>query len=270
MAEWRIYGCGSASSDQYMQSSYEFVDGDTRLQVDFGNGALRQRCIAEGSIEAALDSVDRIIMTHAHPDHTVDLTRHVVAWMYSPGYSPGKPVHLYGTLPTLDGVFRLLDSVGFAYLFDEVYVTHELKEGVSETIGDIEVTPFYTQHTDGSIGLRFVTTGGVTVGFTSDTSPFDGLASSLQNLDLLISECSFFELEHPMHLNLPQVGSLAALTKPKALMIVHAYPELERLPEKTVQAAMAKHHECDFFIGRDGMVLGWNAESAKWIVGDMF
>jgi len=50
MSEWRVYGCGSASSGCSLQSSYEWVEGGFRLQVDFGNGALYRRCIAQNGM----------------------------------------------------------------------------------------------------------------------------------------------------------------------------------------------------------------------------
>lgn len=269
MMEWRVYGCGSASSDVYHQSSYECTDGETRLHIDLGNGAIFQRCRSEGGINAAIESIRHLLITHAHPDHTVDLTRHIVAWKYTPGYTPGAPVNLYGTAHTLDAVFRLFDATGFGYLFEEVYRPVEIEIGQSVTIGSLTVLPFPTQHMEGSIGVR-VSSGGVSVAFTGDTSPFDELETHLKDLHLLIAEASFFETSHPMHLTLPQVAELAGKTHPKTVLVVHAYPEMEQSHSTKLDNEFRKHGPSELIRARDGMTLTWTPDEQTWSVGSLF
>ena len=270
MPEWRVYGCGSASSSHYCQTSYEFVDGERRVQIDFGNGALYQRCRREGSIEAAMDAIEHIFMSHSHPDHTIDLTRYVVAWKFTPGYDPKQPIHLHGSLPTLDNIYRLLESVGFAFLFDEIFETHEMNENEADAIAGIEATPFPVQHMEGSLGLNLKSPDGIRVAYIGDTSPFEALSSYLGEIDLLVLEASFFDYEHPMHLNIHQVGELAAQTQPRALLLVHPYPEMERAPNETIEQTLAAYFEGQVFCAQDGMALQWDGQAGAWRSTQMF
>lgn len=270
MMQWRVYGCGSASSNLYHQTSYECSDGDTRLHIDMGNGAIYQRCRSEGGINAALDSIEHLFISHGHPDHTIDLTRHIVAWKYSPGYSPGKPVHLYATGPTHVCIRRLFDATGFGYLMDEVYVPVEVHPGETLSIGSLKVTPVPTQHMEGSIGLRIQNADGISVGFTGDTTQFPELDSHHQGLELLVAEASFFEYDHPMHLTLGQVAELAGNTNPNTVLTVHAYPEMEEKGLQELQAAFAQSCSCQLIPANDGLSLTWNPTSASWDSGCIF
>lgn len=270
MAEWRVYGCGSASSSQFLQSSYEFTDGETRLHVDFGNGALYQRCRLEGDIYKALDSIEHLFLTHSHADHTVDLTRHVVAWKYTPNYSPGKPVHLYGTSHTLERVENLLECATFPGLFDEVFTPHPIEENRPLQIGGFTVRPFHVEHMPGSVGLHFQTEDGASAAFTADTAPFDELHKEIESADLLISEASFWQNEHPMHLTVPQAAELAEKVNAKTLLLVHAYPDVEMLEREQLQDGVAKFFSGNYYAAYDGMALAWDAGKQCWNEKKMF
>ncbi|MGC9329844.1 MAG: MBL fold metallo-hydrolase, partial [Candidatus Hinthialibacter sp.] len=128
MSEWRVYGCGSASSSRSLQSSYEWVEEHFRLQIDFGYGALYRRCGAFGAIEKALNSITHLFLSHGHPDHIADVSRLVIALKYTPGYTHSLPIHLYGTKPTLQCLKDYLDHVGLEDAMDEIFEPHFLHE----------------------------------------------------------------------------------------------------------------------------------------------
>lgn len=270
MVEWRIYGCGSASSSRYLQSSYEIIDGETRLQIDFGNGALYQRCRAEGGIQKALDSITHLLFTHSHPDHTVDLTRHVVAWKYTPGYSPGKPVHLYGTQPTLNAIDRMLDNMGLENRFHDTFIPHVIHPAEPVRIGTLTLTPFAANHMEGAVGLRFSTREGKQLAFTGDTGWYEGIEASLQNLDLLIMESSFFSTEHHMHLNLEQGARLLQRANPRAVILVHLYPEMESRPHDEIQDYVRPWYSGPVHPAEDGLKFEWDKNAAMWVIHKLF
>lgn len=270
MAEWRVYGCGSASSSQFMQSSYEFSGGDVRLHIDFGNGALYQRCRAEGDIFKALDSIKHLFITHSHADHIIDLTRHVVAWKYTPNYSPGKPIHLYGTQFTLERVERLLECATFPGLFEEIFVLHTVEENRPMQIGQLNVRPFQVKHMPGAVGIHIESPDGASAAFTADTAPFDALHQEIQQASLLIAEASFWHKDHPMHLTVPQAAELAEKVNAKTLLMVHAYPEVEELEPSELQDGVGKYFSGDYFTAQDGMSLVWNPNSQSWDMSKLF
>lgn len=270
MAEWRVYGCGSASSNQFLQSSYEFAEGEDRLHIDFGNGALYQRCRSEGDIFSALDSIEHLFITHSHADHTVDLTRHVVAWKYSPGYSPGKPVHLYGDRTTLDNVRKLIECATFPGLFDEIFVLHPVEANKPFTIGQIAVRPFHVHHMPGALGVHLHASSGVSAAFTGDTSPFDELADEIQQADLLIAEASFFDMDHPMHLTVGQAAEIAEKTRANTLMMVHAYPDVETLESDAFHERVGKFFSGACHAAYDGLALSCDKSGGEWVPRSMF
>lgn len=266
MAEWRVYGCGSASSDRSLQTSYEFTDGETRLHIDFGNGAFWRRCQVEGGNDSVLDSIEHLFITHGHADHTIDLTRHMVAWKYTPGYT-GKPVNLYSTQDTLDTVQDMLAHAVTPGMYDEVYVSQAVEMGRELQIGNLHVIPFPTTHMQGSCGIRIETKKGLHIAFTSDASEDGEMQNHLHDLDLLIIEASFHHTEHHMHLTLTQAGRIAGEVKPKAILLVHHYPEVEEMSLDEIRTVVREHYEGEIHRARDGMVLKWDG---GWKLREMF
>ena len=270
MVEWRIYGCGSASSNQFLQTSYEVFDKDTRLQIDFGNGALYQRCRAEGGIIKAMDAVTHMFFTHAHPDHTIDLTRHAVAWKYTPGYSPGKPVHIYGTSVTLQRIKRMLDNAGLDDMFESVYTPHPVELDTPVEIGSLTLCAFHVDHTEGSVGVRIKNKSGQQIVFTGDTGPSTNMETCLQDLDLLVIECSFFSFPHHMHLKLDQIGEILEKNKPGAAILVHFYPEMECKSQKQIRDFLKKNYTGPVYPAADGQKYKWVKKDKLWKVSEMF
>jgi ribonuclease BN (tRNA processing enzyme) len=264
MAEWRVYGCGSASSNRSLQTSFEFVDGNTRLQIDLGNGAIYQRCRYEGSINAVLDAVSHIFVTHGHHDHTVDFARHIVAWKYTPGYSPGKPVHLYFTEETKQEIQNLVDSSGFKGIFEEIYVPHIIQPNKTFTINDVEITPYQVEHMNGSLGFNLKTKDGLHISHTSDTKYFAELSKNFHDVDLLVTESCFFDDVHPMHLNLKETSTVAAEAHAKNILITHFYPEMEAKTDEEIRQAASQWYGGNVFCGQDGLALEWNAQTQSW------
>lgn len=270
MVEWRVYGCGSASSNRSLQTSFEFVDGDTRLQIDLGNGGIYQRCRHEGNINTVLDAISHVFITHGHHDHTVDFARHIVAWKYTPGYSPGKPVHLYFTENTKQEIQNLVDSSGFKGIFEEIYVPHIIEPNKTFWIGQTEFTPYHVEHMNGSLGLNIKTHDGIHISHTSDTRYFPELSGNFQEADLLITEASFLDDIHPMHINLKEASTIAAEANVKNMLITHFYPEMEAKTEEEIKEISSEWYEGNVICGYDGLALEWNAQTQSWLSKKIF
>ncbi|HOL95811.1 MAG TPA: MBL fold metallo-hydrolase [bacterium] len=264
MVEWRVYGCGSASSNLSLQSSYECVEGKTRLHVDFGHGAVYRRCLVEGTINRVLDSITHLWLTHAHPDHVIDLTRLAVAWKYTPDYSPGPAIHLYGTRETLAAVEEMLNHTGLAEMYAEIFVPHPVQSGQSLEIGDFHVQAIPSHHIEGSLGLRLRTSAGTEIAFTGDTGRFTDQAEFLQGLDLLIAEASFNGTKLFMHMSLEDVGQLAAETEPGAMLLVHFYPEVEDQSLYEIRRTIGSFYKGPVFAAYDGLSLRREENDTAW------
>ncbi len=264
MSEWRVYGCGSISSNRSLQSSYEWIEEGFRLQLDFGYGALYRRCLASGDIHEAMKGISHLFLSHGHPDHIIDITRLAIALKYTPGYTPVRPIHLYATPPTWNSVKILLDNMGVENTFEDFFAYHPVEIGQTLEIEGhrLQFTP--ACHKEGAMGVFIQSPAGRRIAYTGDTGPCENLMDYLHHLDLLIIEMSFLELEMEMHLNLRQVAELAGIVDPRALMPVHLYPELENYSDVHLRGLIAKWYEGDVFIPRDGMSLIWEDATGSW------
>jgi len=270
MLEWRVFGCGSPSSTRSTQTSYEIADNGQRIQIDLGHGAIYQHCRLEKAIEPAVDSISNLLLTHCHPDHCVDLTRLYVAWMYTPGFKPQNKVKLYGTEPTMDAIKRMMDNMRLEEGYEKAYDPHIIKIGEPFQLYGFTIQAKPAIHIEGACGYGFDTPSGKRVAYTGDTGFHEALFKIWKNLHLLVIETSFSELETPYHLTLNQTAIVAGKTNPGALLLVHFYPDMERLPEEEIKTRIAKYYDGPVFIAKDGLALQWNDSSQAWRGESMF
>lgn len=264
MSEWRVYGCGSASSSRFLQSSYEWIEEDFRLQIDFGYGALYRRCCAELDITGALDRITHLFLSHTHPDHMADVSRLAIAWKYTPGYTPHGRIHFLGTKKTLEDVKCYLDCVGLEGSFDELFVPTLLEAGQIVEINGHCLEAIPACHREGAIGLRIQSPSGRRIAYTGDTGPFADMENHLRDLDLLAIEASFLHTSMETHMTLSQAAELAGAVRPRALMPIHLYPELERLSDNQIREIVAKWYDGDALIAQDGWRLYWEESTQSW------
>jgi ribonuclease BN (tRNA processing enzyme) len=87
-------------------SGYLVEDGETRLLLDCGHGAL-------ANLGGVCDprTLDAVFITHAHPDHVVDLYALQALLRYAPE-GPAPPVRLHGPKGLLERMSCLLGERG--------------------------------------------------------------------------------------------------------------------------------------------------------------
>jgi ribonuclease BN (tRNA processing enzyme) len=270
MVEWRVYGCGSASSNKSLQSSYEFIDNQSRLNIDFGNGAIYRRCQSETDIFAFMNSMKHLFLTHGHPDHTVDLTRLIVCWKYTPGYTPERKINLYGTPKSLDEVKTMLENIGIPGTYEDTFDIHPIEPETQFQIETLDIHTIPSHHIEGAIGLRIHTPCGAQVAFTGDTGVYEGQVDYLQDLDLLVIEASYHNHELFMHLNLHQVAKIARDCNPKAIALVHFYPDVEAMTLDEIRAVIQPSYSGDIYACYDGLSLKWNQTTNQWTESKLF
>ena len=270
MVEWCVHGCGSPSSGRWLQSSYEFIDKKTRIQFDFGNGALHQRCRSEKSFVRAMDSIHDIFFTHGHPDHLADLGRLFVAWKWTPGYQPSSQINLHGTKQTLRMLKTLFNATRLEGSFEDAFQLHEVKMDQTILIDSVEITPVTVQHIDGAVGYRIVAPSGKQIVYTGDTGYFEALGEAFAGVDLLVMETSFIKRRTPFHLDLDQAAKVAGLVDPEMLVLVHFYPEMENIAVKDIRKTVKKYYNGTMHAAHDGMALKWVAKSKTWVKRSLF
>ncbi len=220
---------------------------DQSLLFDIGPGTLTRLHLAG----LTYDRIDQLLLTHLHPDHTLDLATLLLAFNYAPGAERTAPFSITGGRDLRDFFDRLVTlypevaPVSFDLQFQQVY-----REEFS--IGDLRLRSAPTDHTPDSIGYR-LEDGRTSVVYSGDATPRGELAQLAAGADLLITECSFpsgWKTED--HLNADTVGAIARQAAVKSLAITHCYP-----PALAVDLAEQIHSRYDgeVILAHDGLCL---------------
>ncbi len=189
------------------------------LLFDIGPGTVSRLHLAGISY----DRLDELLLTHLHPDHTLDLATLLLAFNYAPGAERTLPFQITGGRDLQDFFSRLVAvypevaPVSFALQLRQVYRDKFSIDGLH-----IETAP--TGHTPGSIGYR-IGDGRRSIVYSGDAAPRGELVELAADADVLITECSFpagWETED--HLNADTVGAIAHRAAVKSLVLTHRYP----------------------------------------------
>jgi ribonuclease BN (tRNA processing enzyme) len=218
----KILGTGTATpSLQRASSSYLLSTTWGNILVDIGPSVVR-RLLEYGY---TTDDVDMVVLTHFHPDHTVDLATFLFASNYGE-VTRKKPLILLGG-QGLEGfyenfvrLYRWLSPVGYDLILKS------LPAG-EWSLGEVSIKTSKTNHNPESIALR-VTEGkreGKRIVFTGDTDFSKDLVALAEGADLMVSECSFPERKVKGHLNLADLQRIVKEAKPRQVILSHLYPD---------------------------------------------
>lgn len=223
-----VLGCdGSWPGPGGACSGYLVRDGSTQVVLDFGGGAM-----ARLQEHTGLGAIDAIFVSHAHPDHFVDLYPLSIALFY--GKRGEGDVPLYAGAGFFDRAAGLLLD-GTREAWDGSFAMDELPPGETVTVGSIAVTAHAMAHTDGALGFR-VASGERCLAYTGDTGPTDAVTALARDTDLLVSEATHLDgHETEFHLTSRQAGAYAGEAGVARLLLTHLEPEVDR----TLSAAQA-------------------------------
>ena len=189
------------------------------LLIDIGPGTLGRLQLA--GVEC--DQIDQLLLSHLHPDHTLDLATLLLVYNYAPNAERTSPFPIIGCRGLKDFYSRMVS------LYPEVAPTLfelQLREVHDEEfeVGGLKLRCAPTGHTPESVAYR-IDDGRHSIVYSGDAAPNGQLVRLAQGADLLISECSFpagWETED--HLNADTLGDIAQQAKVKSLVLVHTYP----------------------------------------------
>lgn len=201
-----------------------------RLLVDAGSG-IRERIYQAGAFEL-LTSIDHVLVTHLHYDHTVSLAD---IWLTGWLFGRRVPLRIQGP----PGLSAMMDDVVHMYDWD---VSYRLRVGVPEAGTEIlaedvlpgviyrrdglEVTAFDVEHLPIDLATREqldfpgrtygfrVDYKGRSVVFSGDTRPCDAVAEHGKGVDVLIHE-----------VQVPSPGATRESQLANVSLSVHSTPE---------------------------------------------
>jgi ribonuclease Z len=244
---------------------------DERFLVDAGSGVGAQL------VQAGVRPYDwpRVLITHHHSDHTIDLG-HLVITRWIVGQN--APLAVWGPAGTRRQVEKLLDylhwdiEVRRAHMTDRepprVDVT-EIEEGKLLEAGGVSVSAFLVEHdpVKPAYGFHFEG-GGRRVVVSGDTRPSENLMRWSHNADLLVHECcemaktswnpgcGWPTIEEKIrdlasyHTQPDQVGLVAREARAKRLVLTHLMPGSD---PAELKAAAEKHYGGPVTVGEDLM-----------------
>ena len=208
-----VLGCdGSYAGAGGACTGYLLQGGGVNLWLDAGPGTL-----ANLQRHVDLDAIDGIVLTHAHPDHWVDLLpyHNVVRYIRKrsglPVWSPNR-------------VRELTEDIGgrLGHEFD----WQVIDETSHAELGGLRLSFSRTDHPPETLAVRVDEVGGPSFAFSSDTGPAWSLAALGDGLDVALVEATLRTEDEGtvQHLSARQAGATATHARARRLLLTHLQP----------------------------------------------
>jgi ribonuclease BN (tRNA processing enzyme) len=230
-----ILGCRSGMpADGQASSGYLVTTDTTRLLLDCGPGV----ATALGAVTEP-DTLDAVVITHAHLDHCYDLlpigkTLLTSGLRYPTAGEPPQtevripklPLYLpAGTAPLfhqLAALFPVTTAPALDRAFELAFDIHEYRDGDTFTVGDTEIHLVLLRHAAPNCGVRIGSRSG-TIAYTGDTGRTPALHTLADGVDLLLAECTLSESDSGPHGHLcaEDAADVAAAASVGQLVLTH-------------------------------------------------
>jgi ribonuclease BN (tRNA processing enzyme) len=247
-----VLGSGSCvpSFKRYPASYFFFPSGlNENWVIDIGEGALFRLEEAGKSYK----EIDRIFISHTHPDHIGALIPLLLALNYTPGFKREKALFIYGS----DDVGKYLRmnqdfapylKCNFPLEFISVFPDNEIKIVNSSFVAK------KMEHFDPTLGYRW-NIGGCIVAYGADGGFSYELIRLSESADFLILESSYPEEKPvPGHLTTKEAGEVARKAGAKRLMLTHFYPEVAGMNEEEIKKQVrASGYDGEIILAKDLM-----------------
>ncbi len=219
--------------------------------VDIGEGALFRLSEAKESYR----EIDRIFISHTHPDHIEALVPLLLALKYTPGFKRSKPLFIYGPNNVWKYVQMRLDFAPYLkYDFPLEFISCSHMSEVK--IGDCLLKTEKMEHFEPTLGFRWEI-GDKVVVYGADGALSDSLTRLSLDADLLIAESSYTKNKPgPGHLTTFEAGKVAAESGARKLLLSHFYPEVAAKKEEEIEKEVrSSGYEGEIFLAKDLMTI---------------
>lgn len=209
-----VLGCsGMYATADRAASGYLLELDNTCIWMDAGAGTWQNLLKIR-----PYESIDGIILSHRHPDHTSDIFQAFHARHYG-RREPLPPIPLWAPEDTLHRV------AAFSYDFDNSFDLRPLKDRDVINVNGAQFLFVEMTHVCDTLGVRIEVDGGV-FAYSADTGPkadFDSLARSA---DVFICEATYqnHDEEWEGHMRAAQAGEVAAAAGARKVVLTHVTP----------------------------------------------
>ena len=195
-------------------SGYLVRSGEAVIWMDCGNGSFAN--LQQHANPADLTAV---VITHAHPDHCVDIYGLHVMYKYGIDCG-GLPVY------APEGVEKQLE--GLVGSWTDTFDWNLVGNGDRASILDTQLCFSRTDHPLPTVGVE-LEQGGKRLVYTADTGPGWSVEAFRPGADLVLSEATYQhdDIRAPIHLSARQAGEAARAAKARRLMLTHLWPTLD-------------------------------------------
>jgi ribonuclease BN (tRNA processing enzyme) len=203
-------------------SGYLVRAGDTSVWLDCGNGTFS---VLQEHLPVA--DLSAVVISHAHPDHCVDLYGLHVLCRYGMQRS-GLPV--FAPAGLRDRLGALVNG------WEDTFDWHDVDDGDAVTVDPIGLRFSRTDHPPPTMAVE-VTGDEKRLVYTADTGPGWSVEAFESGADLVLSEASFLHADRraSLHLSAHEAGTGARAARARRLMITHLWPTLD--PTVSVEEA---------------------------------
>ena len=230
-----------AANDANGPGAREHTDGDRTLLVDCGSGVLHRLAQTDPGYE----SVDHVLLTHHHVDHTSDLLALLKArWLVGE-----ESLTIAGPPGTTEFIDDILDAND--YLEDRVDLTVEDHGTGAFSFAGFDVEAVETVHSMLCHAYRL--DGALTL--SGDTEAHEPVAELADGSSVLVHDCSFpDEIDVSNHPTPSQLGRLLGETDVDVgtVYLSHLYPHTDGNHQEMLDS-IADHYDGDVQFARDGL-----------------
>jgi ribonuclease BN (tRNA processing enzyme) len=249
-----VLGSGTANPHPERSSAAFWLEaGGGTVMLDFGASALHR--LAQEKLD--WPSLDAVWISHFHLDHCCGLPAYLFATKYAPETRDRtKPLRIFGGI----GIRRLIENFDKANdyrLFNQPFPVEIVEiEPLEkfEILPGVEAIAMRTPHTGESLAIRLEDSLGQALVYTSDTGFGKEIAAFAREVDLFITESSFFkDKKTEIHLELAEAMYLIRKAKPKRAMLTHFYADWDDVD--FAEEVMRFQPVCDVEQAFDGLRL---------------
>jgi ribonuclease BN (tRNA processing enzyme) len=230
--------CGAWPEPGRACSGFVVEHDGVRIVIDLGYGTLPRLLTLLGS--SAADGIDAVIVTHAHPDHMVDLHGLFRARWFGRRGAPAIP--LFAPESVLERLLGLEDDS--EDVLRQVFDWRPLPTP-AQAIGPLRLESMPLPHYVPNAGIR-LTAPGLTLAYTGDTGPDPAIAELGRHADLFIVEATD-SAQRPggraaltgtvLTLTAREAGEAAAAAGASRLLLTHFWPDNDREVSRADAAA---------------------------------
>jgi ribonuclease BN (tRNA processing enzyme) len=240
--------CGAWPEPDGACSGFVLEHRGFRAIIDLGYGTLPRLLAHLGSVNA--DGIDAVIVSHAHPDHCIDLHGLFRARWF--GRRGERPIPLYAPSGVIDFV-RYVEGDDRDDV-DEVFDWRPLPAEPYD-IGPFRLDSWDLPHYVPNAGVR-LTADDLVVAYTGDTAPVPDLIDLARGADLLIGQASrpkrLPTTEHALLLTADEIATVAAEAGARRLLLVHFWPGWDR---RDYVDEARRHFTGEVVAASDGLVI---------------